>query len=910
MRFDCQAMKATAENLAQATQLTDFLDQEELDEWLESLEDVVFRHGHETASRLLQALQQQATTLGVSTSDALVTPYLNTIAPEDELPYPGDQALERRIRSLVRWNAMAMVVRANRKHPGLGGHISSYASLATLQEVGFNHFFHAPTADHPGDLVYLHGHSSPGVYARAYLEGRLSDADLERFREEVPRETGLSSYPHPWLMPTFWQFPTVSMGLGPIQAVYQARFLRYLADRQLFDTHKCHVWCFLGDGEMDEPESTAALRLAANSRLDNLTFVINCNLQRLDGPVRGNGKIIQELDGVFRGAGWNVIKVVWGHDWDSLLAADTQGLLRQRMEETVDGEYQKYSVESGEYIRERFFGKWPELRKLVEHLSDDQLRRLNRGGHDPSKVYSAYRAAMEHRGQPSVILAKTIKGYGLGTAGEAQNVTHKATTLNAEELRAFRNRFDIPLKDSGVEDLPFYKPADDSPEIRYLREHREALGGHLPARRTESPRLKIPPLETFEFLLKGSNRQSSTTTSLGSILRTLLKDPHIGERVVPIIPDEARTFGLETLFASYGIYSPAGQKYESVDAHQLIHYKEAVDGQILEEGITEAGAAASFIAAGTSYANLGLPMIPFYLFYSMFGFQRVGDLFWAAGDICAKGFLLGCTAGRTTLAGEGLQHQDGHSLVMASTVPNVQVYDPAYAYEVAVIVHDGLRRMFIDQESIFYYLTLYNEVVDAPPLPDGAAEGILRGMYQLNSLAGDAASSQPSSAPRPQLLGSGTILREVQRAQELLAEKFGIGSDLWSVTSYCQLRRDALAQQRWNRLHPTEQPRRSYLQEVLADRTGPWIAASDFVHLVPDQIRPWVPGRFVTLGTDGFGRSDTRAALRDFFEVSAEHIAFATLSALADEDQFDSAQLDKALATLGIDPEKPNPATT
>jgi len=882
------------------------LDPDELAEWLECIEDVALRHGPQALGPLLNSLQQRAALFGGDVSAAINTPYINTIDVEEQPEFPGDGAIERRIRSLVRWNAMAMVVRANREHHGIGGHISTYASAATLFEVGFNHFFHARTENHPGDFVYFQGHASPGVYARAFLEGRLDEADLANFRCEAPRETGLSSYPHPWLMPNFWQFPTVSMGLSPVMAIYQARMLRYLEHRGIADTSKSHVWCLVGDGEMDEPESLGALTLAAREKLDNLTMVVNCNLQRLDGPVRGNGKIIQELEGLFRGAGWNVIKVIWGSDWDPLLEADDDGFLVQRMNETVDGQYQKYTVASGDYIRKDFFGASPELERLVEDLSDEQLEKLNRGGHDPQKVYAAYRAAIEHRGAPTVILAKTIKGYGLGEAGEGRNITHKQKALNEQELLAFRDRFDVPLDDEAVADAPFYRPDDDSDQMQYLHERRKKLGGYLPSRQTEFPSLEIPELDAFSVLLEGTReRTASTTMSFDRMLNTMLKDKKIGERVVPIIPDEARTFGLETLFGRCGIYAPAGQRYEPVDADQLIHYKEAVDGQLLEEGITEAGAISSFIAAGTAYSHLQTPMIPFYLFYSMFGFQRIGDLIWAAGDSRAKGFLLGCTAGRTSLNGEGLQHQDGHSQLVAGTVPTVVPYDPAYAYEVAVIVREGLRRMFVENEPLIYYLTLYNEAYEMPRMPEGVEEGILKGIYLLDSVMIE----EDEQAPRVQLMGSGTILEEVRRAADLLAAEFGVASDIWSVTSYCQLRRDCLDAERRHRLHPSEEPRRSYLQEAINDAQGPFIAATDFMKAVPDQIARWIPGRYATLGTDGFGRSDTRESLRDHFEVSAEHITLAALVALADEEQFDAGGLSDAIARLDIDPEKPNPAT-
>jgi pyruvate dehydrogenase E1 component len=880
------------------------MDADELAEWYESLDDLARRDGADRIDRLLTSLSERARRHGVEAATGLKTAYVNTIPAAEQPPYPGDRQLERRIKHMVRWNAMAMVVRANREHHGIGGHISTYASAATLWEVAFNHFLHARTGDHPGDIVYFQGHASPGVYARAYLEGRLTEQQLERFRRESPRETGLSSYPHPWLMPDFWQLPSVSMGLAPLMAVYQARFLRYLEHRGLADTSKARVWCFLGDGEMDEPESTGGLTLAARDRLDNLIFVVNCNLQRLDGPVRGNGKIIQELESLFRGAGWNCIKVIWGSDWDPLLEADQRGLLRQRMEEVVDGQYQKYAAESGAYVRDDFFGVAPELRAMVEDLSDQQLKKLTRGGHDPVKVYAAYYAAVQHRGQPTVVLAQTIKGYGLGEAGEGKNITHKQKELNEQELQAFRDRFDIPLTDEGVRDTPFYKPQESNPCMQYLHERRRALGGYLPSRRFEPRPLDIPPLERFQNLLKGGG-EASTTMAFGKMLSTMLKDENIGARIVPIIPDEARTFGLEPLFRQCGIYVPGGQQYEPVDRSQLIYYREAHDGQIMEEGITEAGAMGSFIAAGTSDALLETPMIPFYLFYSMFGFQRVGDLIWAASDAQTKGFLLGCTAGRTTLNGEGLQHQDGHSQLVATTVPRLWAYDPAYAYEVAVIIQDGLRRMYAAGESIFYYLTLYNQNCPMRAMPEGAEEGILKGIHRIGQWNVD----QPATQRRPQLLASGPLVLEAERAQDILGNRFGVASDLWSVTSYCQLRREATAAERWNLLHPQEPERTGYLEECFQGREGPFVAVSDFVSLVPDQIRPWVPGRYLTLGTDGFGRSDTKQALRRHFEVDAEQIVLTTLTALAKDGQFDREKLPQVIKELEIDPEKIDPAT-
>ncbi len=880
------------------------LDPAELNDWYESLDSVAARYDSECVAVLLDALRVRAGSHGVSLPIVTTTPYLNTIPAHLQPDYPGDLQIEKRIRNLIRWNAMTMVARANLESPGIGGHLASYASIATLFEVGFNHFFHAPTENHFGDSVYFQGHSSPGIYARAFLEGRLNESDLERFRRETPRETGLSSYPHPWLMPKFWQFPTVSMGLGPLMAIYHARFLRYLTHRGIIDASQSRVWCFMGDGESDEPESLGALSMAGREHLDNLTFVVDCNLQRLDGPVRGNGKIIQELEGVFTGAGWNVIKAIWGSGWDELLAADQNGLLAERMNEVVDGEFQKYAVESGQYIREHFFGTSPELQAMVSHLSDDQLRRLGRGGHDPKKVYAAYKAATEYKQGPSVILAKTIKGYGLGTAGEASNVAHQQHELNAKQLHVFGKRFEIPLSDDELERMAFCRPDASSEEMAYLATHRSELGGFLPARNTNTTALTIPCLDDFSRHLESTgDREVATTMSIGRILAQLLKDENIGKYVVPIIPDEARTFGLNSLFATYGIYSSKGQLYEPVDAGQLMYYREAKDGQVLQEGITEAGAMASFIAAGTSYSHLQTPMIPFYLYYSMFGFQRVGDFIWAAADSHVKGFLIGATSGRTTLQGEGLQHCDGHSPLVATTIPSLRSYDPAYGYELAVIIQDGLRRMYVDNEEGFYYITGYNEVYSMPAMPAGAEAGIVKGMYRLRSVA----PAQANGAARAQLFGSGSLLPEVLRAQDILAQQHEIGSDVWSVTSYCQLRREAQAADRINALHPDQPKRRSYLKELLDGIAGPFIAVTDYVKLVPDQIRQWIPGQYVTLGTDGFGRSDTRAALRHHFEVDAEHVAYATLLALSESSDFDAAKLSDAMRTLGIDASSMDP---
>jgi pyruvate dehydrogenase E1 component len=801
----------------------------------------------------------------------------------------------------VRWNALAMVVRANREESGIGGHISTYASAATLFEVGFNHFFRARSADHPGDIVYFQGHASPGVYARAFLEGRLNEQHLQNFRREVRSGYGLSSYPHPWLMPGFWQFPSVSMGLSPLMAIYQARFNRYLEDRELLPQSDAKVWALIGDGETDEPESLGAITLAAREKLDNLIFVINCNLQRLDGPVRGNGNIIQELEAVFRGAGWQVIKVIWGSDWDALLAADRDGLLVKRMSEIVDGQRQKFSTESGAYFREHFFGTDPRLLKLVEHLSDEQLKKLRLGGHDPLKVYAAYKAAVEQCGAPTVILARTIKGYGLGESGEGRNVTHQQKKLNDDELRHFRTRFDIPVSEDEIVEAPFYRPADDSAEIQYLREQRKQLGGFVPQRLVEVEPLEPPPEELFAEFLKGTaGREASTTMVFARLLSKLLRDETIGKLIVPIIPDEARTFGMESLFRQVGIYSHVGQLYEPVDKETLLYYKEARDGQLLEEGITEAGSLSSFIAAGTAYATHGINMIPFFIFYSMFGFQRVGDLIWAAGDARAKGFLLGGTSGRTALAGEGLQHQDGHSQLLAYSVPNLSAYDPAFAFELAVIIQAGLRRMYVEQEDVFYYLTVMNDNYAHPPMPEGVTEGILKGLYKLSAAASDA-------PLRAQLFGSGAILNEALKAQRLLAEQYEVAADVWSVTSYKELYRDGHAAEHWNMLHPEEPPKVPYVTQCLSDAPGVYVAASDYVMALPDSISRWFPKPVVALGTDGYGRSDSRAALRDLFEVDARFITLATLAALAREHQLEASVVTRALRELEINPDKAHP---
>ena len=878
------------------------VDPEETREWVEALDAVIRQEGPERAHQLIEALVDKARRSGVNLPYKATTAYVNTIPAVDEPPMPGEPGLEHRIRAVIRWNAIAMVVQTAHQSAELGGHIASFASAATLYDVGFNHFFRGP--EHPcgGDLVYIQGHSAPGIYARAFLEGRISEEQLHRFREEVDGG-GLPSYPHPWLMPDFWQFPTVSMGLGPILAIYQARFMRYLEDRGLVEPAGRKVWAFMGDGEMDEPESLGAIGLAARERLDNLIFVINCNLQRLDGPVRGNGKIIQELEGTFRGAGWNVIKVIWGDRWDPLLAKDHKGLLVRRMEEVLDGDYQTYAARDGAYVREHFFGKYPELREMVARMTDEEIWKLNRGGHDPKKVYAAYHAAFHHRGQPTVILAKTVKGYGMGEAGEGQNITHQQKKMGERALRAFRDRYRIPIPDEDIVDAPFYRPPDDSPEVRYMHERRQALGGYLPTRRADAPPLEIPPLEIFRSQLRGSGeREISTTMAFVRMLSTLCRDEKIGKLVVPIVPDEARTFGMEGLFRQIGIYSSVGQLYTPVDRGQVTWYREDKRGQMLEEGICEAGAAASWIAAGTSYANYGLHTIPFYAFYSMFGFQRVGDLFWAAADSRTRGFLMGGVAGRTTLAGEGLQHQDGHSLLVASTVPTCRAYDPAYAYEMAVIIHDGLRRMMGEREDCFYYITMMNENYVHPPMPDGVEEGIVRGMYLLRE-------APEGPGPRVQLLGSGAILREVLAAADLLLEDFGVRADVFSVTSFGELRRDGLACERWNRLHPEEEPRRPMVERLLAARSGPVVAASDYVKAVADLIRPFVPHRYRVLGTDGFGRSDLRARLRRFFEVDRHHIAVAALVSLAEEGRIPRSRAQEAIEKLPVDPDRPDPVT-
>jgi pyruvate dehydrogenase E1 component len=871
-------------------------------EWLESLDYVIQQGDRARVQRLLTALRQHARVAGLALPFSAVTPYVNTIRAQEETPLPGSQEIERRIKSLVRWNAMAMVVRANRVSDGIGGHISTYASAATLYEIGFNHFFRGPNQDGDADIVYFQGHASPGIYARAFLEGRLPAERLQNFRRELAPGGGLSSYPHPWLMPDFWQYPTVSMGLGPIMSIYQARFNRYLEDRGLKKPSSAKVWAFLGDGETDEPESLGAIGLAAREKLDNLIFVINCNLQRLDGPVRGNGNIVQELEAIFRGAGWNVIKVLWGSDWDPLLAADRDGLLVKRMGEVVDGQYQKYAVETGAYFREHFFGVDQRLLDMVHHLSDEQLKRLRLGGHDPVKVYNAYKAAVEHKGQPTVILARTIKGYGLGEAGEGKNITHQQKKLNESDLRSFRSRFGIPISDDEIAEAPFYRPPDDSPELEYLRERRTALGGFVPERKAGAPALKADLEPTFEEFYKGTEgRKASTTMVFVRILAKLLRDKDIGELIVPIVPDEARTFGMESLFRAVGIYSHVGQKYEPVDMDTLLYYKEAQDGQILEEGITEAGSLSSFIAAGTAYSTHAVNAIPFFIYYSMFGFQRVGDLIWAAADSRTRGFLLGGTAGRTTLAGEGLQHQDGNSHVYSVCYPNCVSYDPAYAYELAVIIQDGIRRMYTNQESIFYYITVMNEQYAMPPMPDGVRDGIIKGLYRLKS------AENGKAKLKAQLLGSGAILNEVLAAQKLL-ENYGVAADVWSVTSYQELYREGHACERWNMLHPGAEQRVPYVTQCFQNAPGVIVAASDYLKVLPDAIDRWMPRKIRSLGTDGFGRSEDRKSLRDFFEVDSRFVAVATLAELAKDGQVDANVVAQAIKDFGIDPEKRNPA--
>ncbi len=873
---------------------------EEVAEWIEAFDDVVVDQGPEQGSELLAALRQRAREAGISTAGELNTPYVNTIPKHDEVPYPGNLQMESRLESLIRWNAMAMVHGQNKKDPGIGGHISTYSSLATLLEVGFNHFFHAKYGDQPGDLIYFQGHASPGVYSRSFLEGRFDEQHLLNFRHELRDKPGLSSYPHPWLMPDFWRFPTVSMGIGPLNAIYQARFMRYLEHRNLLEKTPRKIWAFLGDGETDEVDTLGAIGVASREKLDNLIFVVNCNLQRLDGPVRGNRRIIDELEAIFRGANWNVIKVIWGSDWDPLFERDHTGLLLKRMEECVDGDYQRFKAKDGGYLRQEFFGKYPELLELVRDMSDDELADLRRGGHDPAKIYNAYKQATEHHGGPTVILAKTVKGYGLGSL-QARNATHQEKKLTDSALAEFVERFDIPVPEREAKGGKLYRPAKESPEIVYLQERRRELGGYLPLR--ESPKLefKAPDLKEFKEWTAGSKgRAVSTTMGFVSILRHLMKNPAIGKLIVPIVPDEGRTFGLESAIRQVGIYANEGQKYQPHDADMLLYYREEKDGQILEEGITEAGSMASFTAAGAAYSNYRVPTIPFYMYYSMFGFQRVGDMIWAFADARGKGFLMGGTSGRTTMLGEGLQHQDGHSPILFSTVPTCLSYDPAYVYEMAVILQDGIRRMYQEGEGIFYYINMYNEDYAMPAMPEGAREGILRGIYKFQAA--------PQQNAVAQLFGSGPILNEVLRAQGILAGQYGVQADVWSVTSYTELRRQGLDVERWNRLHPAQPQRIAYILEVLRGAEGPIIAASDYMKAVPDQLAPWLGDRLISLGTDGFGRSDNREHLRQHFEVNAESVVGATLSKLAREGKFDAERAQKAFAELGLETETGDPA--
>ncbi len=877
-------------------------------EWRDALGAVVDFEGADRAHFLLGEMVAEARRRGAPVPYSINTPYLNTIPPGKELPHPGDRAIEHRIRSMIRWNALAIVLKANKDSSELGGHIASFQSAATLYDVGFMHFWNAAREGHGGDLVFIQGHCAPGIYARAFVEGRLTEDQLRNFRQEVDG-AGLSSYPHPWLMPDFWQFPTVSMGLGPLMAIYQARFLKYLHHRGLADTANRKVWAFMGDGEMDEPESLGAIALAAREKLDNLIFVINCNLQRLDGPVRGNGKIVQELEGDFRGAGWNVLKVLWGSQWDALIARDTDGLLLKRMEECVDGEFQDFKSKSGAYVREHFFGKYPALKAMVADMSDDQIWGLTRGGHDPQKVYAAYAEASRSVDKPTVILAKTVKGYGMGEAGEGQNITHQQKKMGEAVLREFRDRFSLPIDNDQLKEIPFLRLAEGGPEQAYLNSRRAALGGSLPSRRRAADPLEVPPLSAFDALLKSTDgREISTTMAFVRMLNTLLRDKQIGKRVVPIVPDESRTFGMEGMFRQFGIFSQVGQLYRPEDANQLMYYREDKQGQLLQEGINEPGAMSSWIAAATAYSTSNVAMIPFYIYYSMFGFQRIGDLAWAAGDMRARGFLIGGTAGRTTLNGEGLQHEDGHSHLLSGTIPNCVSYDPTFAYEVAVIVQDGLRRMFAEQEDVFYYLTVMNENYEHPAMPEGAEAGIVKGMYLFRE--GVAAKAGTGPALRVQLLGSGTILREVIAAAALLESDFGIAADVWSVPSFTELRREAIDVERWNLLHPTETPRRPYVESCLAGRDGPVIAATDYTRLFADQIRGWVPQRYRVLGTDGFGRSDYRSRLRHHFEVDRRWVVLAALKTLAEEGRIPAATVAEAIRAYGIDPDKRNPTRT
>ncbi|MEE9330781.1 MAG: pyruvate dehydrogenase (acetyl-transferring), homodimeric type [Methylophilaceae bacterium] len=876
-------------------------DPQETQEWLDALRSVIENEGTERAHFLLEAMIDQARRSGSNLPYNATTAYVNTIPTHLQAKLPGDPEMERRIRALIRWNAIMTVLRANEKSPGVGGHIASFQSAATLYDIGFNHFFRATNEEFGGDCIYFQGHSSPGVYARAFLEGRISEEQLDNFRQETGGK-GLPSYPHPWLMPDFWQFPTVSMGIGPLAGIYQARFLKYLHNRGIADTSGRKVWVFCGDGEMDEPESQGAISLAARENLDNLIFVINCNLQRLDGPVRGNGKIIQELESNFRGAGWNALKVVWGSYWDPLLAMDKDGLLKKRMEECVDGEYQNFKQKGGAYTREHFFGKYPELKEMVAAMSDDDIWRLNRGGHDPHKVYAAYHAAVNHKGQPTVILAKTVKGYGMGDAGEGQNTSHQQKSMDIESLKTFRDRFDLPLTDEQVENLSYYKPAEDSPEMKYMTERSAAMGGHLPKRRQKGNELTVPKLSALDSMLKATgDREISTTMAFVRILSTLLRDKEIGKFIVPIVPDEARTFGMEGMFRQLGIYSSIGQLYEPQDSDQVMYYKESKTGQILEEGINEAGSISSWIAAATSYSVTGVQMIPFYIYYSMFGFQRIGDFAWAAGDSRARGFLLGATAGRTTLNGEGLQHEDGHSHLMSATIPNCISYDPTFSYELAVIIQEGLRRMVQNQEDVYYYITLMNENYSHPAMPKGTEEGILKGMYSF--------SKSKTKGEKVQLMGSGVILREVIAAAEMLEKDWGISADVWSVPSFTELRREGLDCERWNMLNPDKKQRVSYVEECLKDAKGPVIVSTDYMKSFAEQIQRFVPSAFIALGTDGYGRSDSREALRDFFEVDRNYIVVTTLKALSDEGKLPAKKVAEAVKKYKLNPNKPNPTT-
>ncbi|QDC51300.1 pyruvate dehydrogenase (acetyl-transferring), homodimeric type [Candidatus Methylopumilus universalis] len=877
------------------------IDNQETQEWLDALNAVIETEGVERAHFLIESMIDQARRSGANLPYKATTAYVNTIPTHLQQRHPGNPDMERRIRALIRWNAIMTVLRANEKSPGVGGHIASFQSAATLYDVGFNHFFRAANDKFQGDLVYFQGHSSPGVYARAFLEGRISEDQLTNFRMETGGK-GLSSYPHPWLMPDFWQFPTVSMGLGPIMGIYQARFLKYLHDRGIADTSDRKVWVFCGDGEMDEPESLGAISLASREKLDNLIFVVNCNLQRLDGPVRGNGKIIQELESDFRGSGWNVIKVIWGSYWDPLIAMDKTGLLKKRMEECVDGEYQNFKAKGGAYTREHFFGKYPELKEMVAAMSDQDIWRLNRGGHDPHKVFAAYAAATSHKGQPSVILAKTVKGYGMGDAGEGQNITHQQKSMDIDSLKAFRDRFDLQITNEEVEKLSFHKPAPDSPEIKYMMERREALGGFVPQRKRKGNSLKTPPLSAFENMLTATGeREISTTMAFVRILSTLVRDKELGKYIVPIVPDEARTFGMEGMFRQLGIYSSVGQLYEPQDSDQVMFYKEQTDGQILEEGINEAGSFSSWVAAATSYTVNGIQMIPFYIFYSMFGFQRIGDLAWAAGDSRARGFLLGATAGRTTLNGEGLQHEDGHSQLMAAMIPNCVSYDPTFAYELAVIMQDGLKRMIENQEDVFYYITVMNENYSHPEMPKGSEADIIKGMYSF--------STSKIKGEKVQLMGSGVILREVIEAQKILESDYGVSADVWSVTSFNELRKDALEADRWNRMNPDKPQKESHVVKLLKKAEGPIIASTDYMKSFAEQIAVFLPHKFVALGTDGFGRSDSREKLRHFFEVDRHYVVVATLKALSDEGKIKSSVVTDAIKKFKLDPNKPNPVT-